>query len=232
MAYITFTSRAKLSSNGQLLHCTWGFGIFDESHWYKTKDSVAWQIATNVRIGFKLQVTATPGFHSLYDCCNQAMWLFSGVPEDPEDDTAMAMHGADALYSLVLSLMHAIRTQDLDAQQHAAHRMVEIAKPWTIKRWSELILANGKWLVWIPTENAHLVDIECTEQKQAKLKSVVERYRSRGASGAWRVHRCWLACFSLVLGDIEDRNAVSGQWYDEWLLDPWMYSAICRWLKG
>jgi hypothetical protein len=46
------------------------------------------------------------------------------VPEDPEDDTVMAMHGADALYSAVMSLMHAIWTEDQDAQQDAAHRMI------------------------------------------------------------------------------------------------------------
>ena len=36
------------------------------------------------------------------------MWLFSGVPDDLEDDTVMEQHGADALYSPVKSLMHAI----------------------------------------------------------------------------------------------------------------------------
>jgi len=85
---------------------------------------VGWRIAMNSRIGFKLQVTATPGFHSLYDLCYQAMWLFSGAPEDPEEETVMEMHGADALYSAVKSLMHVIRTEDQDAQQDAAHRMI------------------------------------------------------------------------------------------------------------
>jgi len=37
MSYDTLTSRAKPSSNGQLSHCPWSFGIFDESHWDKTK---------------------------------------------------------------------------------------------------------------------------------------------------------------------------------------------------
>jgi hypothetical protein len=40
------------------------------------------------------------------------MWLFSGAPEDPEDDTSMEKHGAQALYSAVKSLMHPIRTED------------------------------------------------------------------------------------------------------------------------
>jgi SNF2 family DNA or RNA helicase len=73
VSYDTLTSRAKPSTNGRLSHCTWSFGIFDESHRYKTKNSVGWQITTNAKIGFKLQVTAKLGFHSLYDWCYQAM---------------------------------------------------------------------------------------------------------------------------------------------------------------
>jgi len=67
VSYHTLTSRAKPSSNGWLSHCSCSFGIFDESHQYKTKNTVGWRIATNAKIGFKLQVTSTPGFHSLYD---------------------------------------------------------------------------------------------------------------------------------------------------------------------
>jgi hypothetical protein len=70
------------------------------------------------RIVFKLHITATPGFHSLYDCCFQTMWLFSGTPEDPEDVTVMEKHGAWVLYSAVKSLIHDIQTKDQDAQQH------------------------------------------------------------------------------------------------------------------
>jgi len=219
VSYDTITSRAKPPSNGQLSYCAWSFGIFDESHRYKTKNSVGWHIAMNAKIGFKLQVTATPGFHSLYDWCYQAMWLFSGAPEDPEDETVKEKHGADALYSAVKSLTHAIRTEDKEAQQDAAHRMIQIAKPWTIRRWSESNHANGKPLVRTPKENAHLIHLEWTEDEQPKLKTLVERYTSRGASGAWRVHGWRLACFLLVLGDTEDRNDVSGQWYGEWPLD-------------
>jgi hypothetical protein len=192
---------------------------------------MGWRIATNVRIGFKLQVTATPGFHSLYDWCYQTMWLFSGAPEDPEHETVMEMHSADAPYSAVKSLIHAIQTEDQDVQQDAAHLMIQIAKPWTIRRWSESKLANGKPLVRISKENAHLVDLEWTEDKQAKLNTVVERYTSRGTSGAWRVHQWRLACFALVLGDTEDRNDVSRQLYNEWPLDTWVDSPIFRWLR-
>jgi len=185
----------------------------------------------NARIGFKLHVTAMPGFHSLYDWCFQMMRLFSGVPEDREDGTVMEMHSADALYPAVKSWMHAIRTVDEEAQQDAAHWMIEIAKPWTIRRWSESKLANGTTLVRIPKDNAHLVDPKWTADEQAKLKTIVEKYTSWGASGAWRVHRWRLACFSLVLGDTEDRNDVSGQWYNEWTLDTWVDSPIFRWLR-
>jgi len=74
--YDTLTSRAKPSSYGQPPNCAWSFGIFDLSHWYKTENSVSWQIAMNAKIAFKLHVTATPGFHSLYDWCYDTMWLF------------------------------------------------------------------------------------------------------------------------------------------------------------
>jgi len=145
---------------------------------------VGWKNATNARIGFKLQVSATPVFHSLYDWCYQTIRLFSGAPEDPEDETVTEKHGADALHSAVKSLMHAIRTVDEDAQQDAAHRMIQIRKPWTIRRWSESKLANGKPLVRITKENAHIVDLEWTEEEHAKLKTLVERYTSWGAPGA------------------------------------------------
>jgi len=123
VSYDTITSRAKPSHNGQLSYCAWSFGIFDESHRYKTQNSVGWQIAMHAKIGFKLQVTATLGFRSLYDSCFLMMWLCSGAPDDPEDDTVMAKPGAEALYSTVKSLMHPIRTEDEDVQQDAAHRM-------------------------------------------------------------------------------------------------------------
>jgi hypothetical protein len=161
--YDTFTSRVKTSSNGRLSQCSWSFEIFDKSHRYKKKNSMGWRIATNMRIGFKLQLTATLGFHSLYDLCYQAMWLFSDAPEDPEDQTVMEKHGADALYSPVKSLIHAVRIEDQDAQQDAAHWMIQIAKPSTIRRWSESKLANGKPLVRILKDNTHLVDVEWTE---------------------------------------------------------------------
>ena len=129
VSYDTLTYRAKPSSNGQLSHCTWSFGIFDKSHRYKTKNRVGWRIVMKVRIGFNLQITATPGFHSLYDLCYQAMWLFSGAPDDPENETVMEMPGANALYSMVKSSMHAIRTEDQDTEQDAAHRMIPLGKP-------------------------------------------------------------------------------------------------------
>jgi hypothetical protein len=114
----------------------------------------------NARIGFKLQVTAMPECHSLYDWCFQTMWLFSGAPEDPEDETVMEKHGAKVLYPTGKSLKYAIWTEDQDAQQDVAHQTIQIAKPWTIRRWPESTLAKWKRLVSIVEENAHLVDLE------------------------------------------------------------------------
>jgi hypothetical protein len=119
--YDTLTSRAKPSSYSQPFYCAWSVGIFDESHRYKTKCTVGWQIAINVKIECKLQVTPTPEFHLLYDWCYQTMCLFSGVPDDPEDDTEMEKHGAEAFYSAVKSVMHAIRTEATQAQDEMAH---------------------------------------------------------------------------------------------------------------
>ena len=67
VSYDTLTFRAKSSSNGQLSHCSWSLGIFNHSHLPQNKNSVGLRNGMNARIGFKLEVTATPGFHSLLD---------------------------------------------------------------------------------------------------------------------------------------------------------------------
>jgi hypothetical protein len=96
----TLTSRVKPSSNGWLSICSWSSRIIDESQWYLMKNIVGCRISRNTRIGFKLPVTVTSEFNSLHDWCYQAMWLFSGVPECPEDDTVREKHSANALYPL------------------------------------------------------------------------------------------------------------------------------------
>jgi len=94
-----------------------------------------------------------------------------------------------------------------------------------------LKLANGKPLVRIREETAHLIELEWTEEEEAHVKTLVERYTSRGAVGSWRVHRWRLACLLLVLGDTEDRNDVFGQWHAEWPLDTWVECPIVRRLR-
>jgi hypothetical protein len=76
VSYDTLTSRAKPSSNGWLSHYSWSFGSCDESYWEKTKNSVGCRIATNASIVFNLQDTATLGFHSLHEWCDQTIWQF------------------------------------------------------------------------------------------------------------------------------------------------------------
>jgi len=83
----------------------------------------------------------------------------------------------------------------------------------------------------MPKENAHPIDFEWTEDEQAKLMVLVERYTSCGASGEWRVHCRWLTCYLLVLGDMPNRNDVSGRWYAEWLLDDWVNSPVFECLR-
>jgi hypothetical protein len=109
--------------------------------------------------------------------------------------------------------------------------MIQFAKPWTFRRGSESKLCNGKPLVRTPKENAQLIDLKWTEEEQAWLKTIVDRYTSRCASRAWRVHRGLLASFALLLGDTEDRNDVSRQWHHEWPLETWVESLIFQWLR-
>jgi hypothetical protein len=108
--------------------------------------------------------------------------------------------------------MNTIRTEDKEAQYDEPNRVIQIAKPWTIRWWSEMKLANGKSLVRILKKTAQLIDLEWTEDTQTELKAPVERYTASGTSGAWRVYRLQLASYSLVLGDTEDRDDISGQW--------------------
>jgi len=57
------------------------------------------------------------------------IWLLSGGPEDPVNDTVIEQHGAEAVHSALKSLMHAIRPDDNVAQQDAAHQMKKTPKP-------------------------------------------------------------------------------------------------------
>jgi len=84
----------------------------------------------------------------------------------------------------------------------------------------KLNVANGQPLVRILEENAHLTDLELPEDELAKLRTLVEWYTSQGFSGAWRVQSSQLAWFSLVWGETDDGNNVSGQWEDKWPLCP------------
>jgi len=72
----------------------------------------------------------------------------------------MEKHGAEALYSVVESLMHASRTEDEEFRQDAVRQMVHIAKPWTIWRWLETNHVKGKLRIQIPMVIAHRIDLE------------------------------------------------------------------------
>jgi hypothetical protein len=65
------------------------------------------------------------------------MSLFLGVPADAENETVMAIQDTEELYSTVKCLMHDIRATGHNAKQYGAHWMIQIAKTWTIRRWSE-----------------------------------------------------------------------------------------------
>jgi len=118
------------------------------------------------------------------------MSLYWGVPEYPQDNTVSEKHAAEALDSAVKSLIHAIRTENKQVQQVVGHQTMQIAKPFPIRRRREMKLENGKTLVMIMEEHAHLVHLKRPVDEQAKLKTLVDWYTSQGASAAWRVYRC------------------------------------------
>jgi len=55
VSYDSLTSRAKPSSNGQLYYCVWRFGIYDESHRYRTKNIVGWHIVMMRKLDSKFK---------------------------------------------------------------------------------------------------------------------------------------------------------------------------------
>jgi len=57
----------------------------------------------------------------------QVMWLFSGTPDYPDNNTALEMHCTKILYSVVKCLMHTIWTEDNKAQYDAAYCMIQTA---------------------------------------------------------------------------------------------------------
>jgi len=102
----------------------------------------------------------------------------------------------------------ALKTKTLNRSQHT--ECYRLQSPGQSEGLSELKLANGIPLVWIPKENGHHLVLKWTEDEQAKLKTLVERYTSWGASGAWGVYRWWLVCTSLLLDSSKDVNDFSG----------------------
>jgi hypothetical protein len=54
---------------------------------------------------------------------------------EPTREIGPGVNTTDAMASAGESLMHALRTEKQDAQQHLAHRMIQIAKLWTMMRW-------------------------------------------------------------------------------------------------
>ena len=80
----------------QLTNCTWSWGIIDESHRYKGPKSIGWKVVSEADIGFKVQVTAIPAYHSIRDWANLTHWLFA-IPKVAEDADAVAKHGPASL---------------------------------------------------------------------------------------------------------------------------------------
>jgi hypothetical protein len=152
-------AQSKQNSQRRLTKCAWSIAIFVKTHWYKGRDSQGLSVAVHAKIGFKLQVTATPAYQTPNDWVNHTIWLFSCTPIRPEDKTSMERHGAEAFHVAVRSLIQGITSDDNEGQKAAAKQIIRIAKPWTIRRWSESKLADGERLVKMPKVKDHIVHL-------------------------------------------------------------------------
>lgn len=83
-------------------------------------------------------------------------------------------HCADELYSTVNILMNAIQTEDEVAHQDAVHQMLQIAKSWKVRRWSELNLVTGKPPVQISMQSVLFIGFDWTKAMDGKLMALVE----------------------------------------------------------
>ena len=245
ITYNAFTQRAQRNPSGrprQLTDCTWSWGIFDESHRYKGPQSIGWRVAMKAEIGFKVQVTATPAYHSLRDWANLSRWLLA-IPHEVEVAESVSRHGPVALGKAVANVQRAVsKALPPDEQQAAAAEMIEVARPWTIRRWTESKLESGAPLVPIPAEIVHQVPLEWTPEEQERLAGVVKRLHEQTLTDlrgvAWRVHRWQLACFSFPLeeeGDHQEGDRHEGvdyKWREEWDAANFVEGPVFRWLRG
>ena len=118
------------------------------------------------KIGFKVQVTATPAYHSLQDWTNISRWLFVS-PNEVEMPDSVSYHSPIALAKAVANVQCTVsKALPSDKQQAAAQAMIEVIYPCTISRSMESKLASGKPLVAIPTEIVHQVTLELTLEEQ------------------------------------------------------------------
>ena len=238
VTYNMFTERAQKNPSGsvpQLTQGVWSWGIFDESQRYKGSNSIGFKVARDAMIGFKIQATATPAYHSLRDWGSTTCWLFR-MPLDVQDTDVVNNHGAQAMVNAVRELELSVKRGDpVEDQKTAATNMITVARPWTIRRWAESRLASGAPLANIPQEMTHQVPLQWSTEEQAQLKKVVLRLQSAALSEshgvAWRVHRWQLACFSFVLEDDGDRHA-NGEWRKlGGSLENFVEGPIFRWLR-
>ena len=112
------------------------------------------------KLGFMVQVTATPAYHLIRDWTNISRWLFV-IPNEVEIPDSVSYYGPIALAIVVVNVQRAVlKALSLNEQQAAAQETIEVVRPWTIRSWTESKLAPGAPLMAIPTEIVHQVTHE------------------------------------------------------------------------
>jgi hypothetical protein len=92
--YDTLTSLAQRYVNNtvcKLTNCQWSWGIFDDTHRFNGPKSKGWSVVSEAQIGYKVQVTVMPAYHSLKVWGNTTQWLFT-IPDAPENEHAVEEH--------------------------------------------------------------------------------------------------------------------------------------------
>ena len=93
-----------------------------------------------------------------------------------EDPDAIARHGPAALEISIVDIQRAV-SKDLPVHEHqeAGQAMIDVLRPWIIRRWAELKLASGAPLISMPSEIVHQVRLEWTAEEQEFLMTTVGR---------------------------------------------------------
>jgi hypothetical protein len=138
------------------------------------------------------------------------------------------------LLSAITVLQNAVaQDRSCEELQEAASGLTEVVHPWTICQWTELWLASGVPLIYIILEDFHSDALKWSQEEQMQLDYVITQLKSqkleRKHGVIIQIHRCHLACISLLL-QYEGDHFAGSRWKEEWDASRFVERLIFRWL--